>query len=216
VAIVSTRRVAVAIRSGALYGLLTVARLDRPARRLLIPSPTTSVTTLDLRLDGDEVRCGVERFEARTWRGEPERIIVRWSAIDCPPGYEPMGGGVLFVRGPADYEVERYPAELVDLGDDRYGWFDRTHGDRVLVVVFPPGYTAESSSPEPWSSKVHRDRLAVLWTSEEFRYDPDVTWLLKQAEPDVQASSRDINRQRRGSSHTTDEEAIRLRTVDMW
>jgi hypothetical protein len=166
-----------------------------------MPSPTTSVTTLDLGFDGDELRCGVERFEdPKPWDDDDsERIIVRWSAVKCPPGYKPMGGGILFVRGPAHYEMERYPAELVELGGDRYGWFDRTYGDRVLAMMLPDGYTAEATSPEPWSSKVHSGRIALLWTSEHFSYLPDVTWLLTPAGPDVRMICRDINRRARRS-----------------
>jgi len=160
------------------------------------PSPRLSVTTLQLFYAASDLRCEVERYESTAWGPDP--VYVRWSAAECPNGYEAMADGVVFVMAPSDYRLERYSAELVELGAERYGWFDRSYGDRVLITVLPTGCTIRQCSPEPWAAKVHHGRVALLWTSAELDKtgSGDLVFTLDETTDDPTAVSREINRQR--------------------
>ncbi|HJQ25906.1 MAG TPA: toll/interleukin-1 receptor domain-containing protein [Blastocatellia bacterium] len=129
----------------------------------MAPEYPPRLVVLTLEAAGDSIVALIENVEplgAATLR-------VRWSEVEPPRGYQPVGSGALYVEqsGQVVFDGPR-PVQLDDLGDRRYRWIQGTPPNIpfvMIAVVLPAGYSLRRPRPVPAAAKIHDGRLAVYW-----------------------------------------------------
>ncbi len=149
------------------------------------PEAPGNLVVLDLRLRDSSVECQVDRYDPEAATGW---LKVSWNAIQCPPGYVPIGGGVVFVWAPPGYTHRTYRASPDDQSPGRFGWVDKVYGDGLmLVIVLPTGYvlpSVQNANPAPVRAKDFKGRMALYWLIQGSKND--VQWDMQHEEvPDI-------------------------------
>ncbi len=137
---------------------------------------------LDFSFCNSELECQVDRLNPTNAPGQ--WLQVSWNAIKCPPGYEQLGEGVVFVKRPSGYERRKYRAKPDILGDNQFQWRDTVKGEGAMVVlILPAGHiipSVDDAKPLPTLSKVFNNRMAVYWFIKEDNLNRvKVSWRLE-------------------------------------
>lgn len=136
-----------------------------------------NLVVLDLDFRNSILECLVDRFDPVS---TDEPLFVSWNAIECPPGFDSSGNGVIFVARPPGYKRQSYRAKPDALGDHRYSWADKVYFDGIMIVlILPEGYvirSIDSTTPSPTRMKMFGERLAWYWAIPNERDRAEVSW----------------------------------------
>lgn len=139
----------------------------------MAPEFPPRLVVITLEMVGDSIAAQIENVEPKIRKGKPttaEPLRVRWSELERPSGYRPVGSGALFVEDSARvfFDGPR-PINLDQLKSDRFRWVQGTPPGIpwvMIAVVFPPGYSLRRPRPAPTSAKNFDGRVAVYWCPE--------------------------------------------------
>lgn len=128
-------------------------------------------------------------------------------ADKCPPGHQPLGGGVVFVKN-LD-QLEKDPPEIdrpVKAGKDGFMRPDLRHdGTLSLFALLPSGYAIpdlDGIFPMPIAFKVIDQRLAIYWRVQADQRD--FYWKLVSLRPEkLEEHYAKLNRERHRRKNAT-------------
>lgn len=126
----------------------------------------------------------------------PDSLKVRWGVGSPPVGYEPRGGGVVFVANSSDSPPA--PDErVIHRVNGRYTFSEglpRGTPWLMLVIILPRKHTLARPNPPLAGSHLFQDRLAVYWrlTKGDIPDFVETSWELADEATELGAALRDL------------------------
>jgi nucleoside phosphorylase len=161
----------------------------------MAPDRAPTVNILDLRLRDGELEAQVDRFEAQ----DLAPIRINFQAAEASQGYLSIKDGLVLLSERDYLHPESTLEQPTPLGDGAYmhsEWVEPSYPYTAIILLAPPAFTFESTTPAISGAKVHNDRVVIYWVLRglDSTGKASITWTLKSLENDLGSEVRHLNR----------------------